>query len=309
MWRSLVGLLLLGCATVPVAPGESAFEKAKRGDEAKRLVFLDQLLGKWIYDKVSNPDGYVKAWYYMPSTTHTGAGCHCGGCSREALKEEYQRDVRKWPCMPNVILLEISFEKRFASSLRALESPAGRITPFYRISAPLVTKKYQGILLVGDIFSLTYDEPSSALEDFIITYIKDCEEGMVFKHGNDVYELYDYAYIPDLKEIAIASLIILHARSIQIQQIASGARKVSVEYRQAVVNDYLRAYRLLSKRYAEVKDILENGNLSGSVYGPLKIVVDSIEATRGLIRASLRKVGLEHREVNRDTHEYTLEGF
>ncbi len=47
-----------------------------------------------------------------------------------------------------------AFEKRFPAILKALESPAGRLTPYYRWGARLVQEKYEGILLVGDLFSL-----------------------------------------------------------------------------------------------------------------------------------------------------------
>ncbi len=84
---------VLGCSSPPSL--STTFEEAKRGDEARKLEFLDQFLGKLVYDKDRNPAGFIKAWYYVPATSHKGAGCHCGACAREVLKEECQRDVRE----------------------------------------------------------------------------------------------------------------------------------------------------------------------------------------------------------------------
>ncbi len=61
MWRSWIGLLLAGCAVSPSPAPSGAFEEARRGDEARKLEFLDQLLGRLVYDKEKNPAGYLKA--------------------------------------------------------------------------------------------------------------------------------------------------------------------------------------------------------------------------------------------------------
>lgn len=199
---------------------------------------------------------------------------------------------------------EKSFEKDLPAILKALDSLAGRLTPFYREGAPIGHKMYQGILLVGDLFSLTNEEElRSALEDFLLTYVKDREEGIVFKDGDEKYELIDD---PVLKEIAHTSLINLHARSVQIEKIAAKTRKVSTEYRQAVVGNYLESYRLFSKHYVKWKEIYD-GNIEGlPIVGEIVLFLKYVRCS---LHGNLKKVGLEHREVNKETHEYALDGF
>ncbi len=127
---------------------------------------------------------------------------------------------------------------------------------------------------------------------------------MVFKDGDDEYEL--VLIIPDLKEVAQTSLINLLARSEQIEKIASRDRMATVEYKQAVVGNYLESYRLFSKQYANWKELYDGGNWQG---GLVKEIMDFLVFVKKYIHGKLKKVGLEHREVNRETHEYALDGF
>jgi len=293
MLRMVAGLIILGCAATPALSQSISFDDAKKGDEAKKLAYLDQLLGKLVWDKEKNPAGCVKAWYYMAGTDHKDAGCHCGKCAQAALKEEFKRDGR-----------ENYFDKEMPALLKAMESPAGRIFPFYRETAPMAQKKNQGIILVGDLFGLQdQEELSSTMEDYLLPYLKHHEQGMAFKDGDNELEL--NPAIPILRDIAHMSLLNMYSRAGQIEKIAAKARKVSDGFRQAVVKNYLDSLKLYLRQFKKELKIFDDNNENTLQ----KEIVDFLTFMKDLVFKNLKKAGLEHKEVNKETFEFSLEGI
>jgi len=289
MRRSILALFLAGSATASAPPVSSP---PRGGDEAEKIARLEGLLGKLVYDKEKNPAGLVKAWYCVPAAGHKGAGCHCGACARQALLEEYRNDRR-----------EKQFEQELPAILKRLESPAERIVLFYGEKIVIGQKKRQGILLVGDLLGLGEEEVRSALEDYLPACLKSWEEGMTFKEEENEMDL--DAYAPATREIARTSLVNLHARSVQLGKIAGKSRKVSEGYRQAVVRSYLDSLRLFSAQHAREEVIYEK-NEENTLQ---KEIVFCLRLAKKVIQGNLKKAGLEHRVVNKETHEYALDGF
>ncbi len=282
----IVGWLLLGCAASPAWAQAISFDDAKKGDEAKKLAFLDQELGKLVFDKEKNPKGCVKAWYYMANANQKAK-------AEAAMREDYKKDGREKSC-----------EKEVTALLKSLESPSSRILPFYREEAPIARRKHQGILLVGDVLGLQDEsEFRSTLDDYILSYLKSREEGMVFKDGDNEYELNVYA--PATTEIAHTSLINLHARSVQIQKIAGKSRNASDNFRRAVVRDYLDSHKLYHHQLRRQQKIFDDNNQNDMQ----KEIVDFLTFARDMIHKNMKKAGVEHKMVDKDAFEYSLEGI
>ncbi len=194
MKRMIAGMILLCIGASHAPPQTASFDDAQKGDEVKKLAFLEQELGKLVWDKEKNPAGYVKAWFYAADPAQKAK-------AEAAMREEYKKEGR-----------EKFYEKESAEIFKGLESPACRIQPFYRESAPMAQRKCQGYLPVGDVFGLRDEaEFKSTLEDYILPYLKSREEGLVFKDGDIEQEL--NPAIPVVRDIAHASLLNMYARS------------------------------------------------------------------------------------------------
>lgn len=286
MLRTAIGFILLGAAAGPAAAQSISFEDAKKGDEAKKLAFLDQELGKLVFDKEKNPKGLIKGWFFMGSAAHKKA-------AEEAMKEEYKKDGR-----------ESFYDKEVPAILQALEVPATSVFPFYRETANMAQRKCLGYLLVGNLFGLqSEDELRSTLDDYALTYVKNREETMAFKDGDNEQEL--NPAIPILRDIAHMSLLNLYARSVQIEKIAGKARKVSDDFKKAVAQSYLGSLKLFYRQQKKEIKIFDDNNENTLQ----KEIVDFLQFMSDYIQKNLKKVGVEQKAVDKENFEYTLEGL
>jgi len=287
MKKIAAGLIVMACAAASARGQSISFEDAKKGDEAKKMAFLDQELGKLVFDKEKNPTGFVKAWFYVANPEHKAK-------AEEVMKEEFKKDGR-----------EKFYEKEAPAILKSLECPSSRILPFYRETAPMAQRKCQGYLLVGNLFDLRDEaEYRSLMDDYLLTYLRSREEGLKFKDAEDNEQELNPA-IPILRDIAHASLLNLYARSVQMAKIAGKARTVSDAFRKAVVQNYLASHQLFLRQFKKELKIWDDNNENTLQ----KEIVDFLTFMRDLIYKELKKAGVAHKEINKDTFEYALEGI
>src|SRR5687768_16003389 len=131
-------MLQLVLATLCALSTESravTFDEAK-ADASKRMAYLGQLLDGKVFNKDKNPNGLIKAWYFVADEKQKAA-------AQEDIKARYKKDGR-----------EFFFAKESAAIFAPLESSALRAIAWYSDAVAAGSGSKTGIVLVGDIFSL-----------------------------------------------------------------------------------------------------------------------------------------------------------
>src|SRR5688572_6042154 len=105
-------MLQLVLATLLAAETNAVtFEEAKK-DASKRMAYLGQLLDKQVFDKDKNPNGVLKAWYYVEDAKQSAE-------AKDAIKARYKQDGR-----------EFYFAKEVNAIFEPLKSSVRRAVPW-----------------------------------------------------------------------------------------------------------------------------------------------------------------------------------
>ncbi|HEV3029427.1 MAG TPA: hypothetical protein VG457_17745 [Planctomycetota bacterium] len=270
---------LLIATLFAVGAAGPTFDEAK-ADPSKRMAHLAAHLDPLVFDKVKNPTGLIKAWYYVADEAQMAA-------AHDAIKAVFKAEGR-----------EFFFAKEVKNIFAPLESPVKRATPWYsdRVSAGAGTKT--GILLVGDVFSLANeDEARSVIEDYALALIKLRENGL------KVGELELDANIPALKLVSNKSLLPLWAQSGQLEAVMKGARKVSDGFKKELQAQYLATHTLYARQYAQEKKVFDENNENTLQ----KEIVDFLTECWKTDHARIESLGYKFTLTNKETNEYTLE--
>ena len=270
-------MLHLLIATV-LAAGPS-FDEAK-ADASKRMPYLQALLDPQVFNKEKNPNGMLKAWYFVADEKQLAE-------AQEAIKAVYKAEGR-----------EFFYAKEVKNIFAPLESPTRRATPWYsdRVSAGNATKS--GILLVGDVFALANeDEAKSVIQDYALTLIQLKENGL--KVGDQELD----ANIPALKLVSNKSLLPLWAQSLQMEAAMKGTRKVSDGFKKELEKQYLATHTLYARAYAQEKKVYDDNNENTLQ----KEIVDFLTECWKADHARVEGLGYKLTLTNKETSEYSLE--
>jgi hypothetical protein len=109
--------------------------------------------------------------------------------------------------------------------------------------------------------------------------------------------------VPALKQMAFTTLIPALAQNAQLEAILSGKRKVSDAFRDAAVKQYLATYKGYITDLLKQKKIYDDNNENTLQ----KEIVDTLEFLRTHLHERFQGMGLEHKAVNKENHEYSLE--
>jgi hypothetical protein len=271
-------MLQLFVASVIAAAGPS-FDEAK-ADPSKRMAHLQEHLDPLVFSKDKNPNGLIKAWYYVADEKQMAE-------AQEAIKAVFKAEGR-----------EFFFAKEVKNIFAPLESPVRRATPWFsdRVAAGAGTKT--GILLVGDVFALANeDEARSVIEDYALAVIKLRENGM--KVGDQELD----ANIPALKLVSNKSLLTMWGQSAQLEAASKGTRKVSDGFKAELQKQYLATHNLFSKAYAQERKVYDDNNENTLQ----KEIVDFLAECWKVDHARVESLGLKFTLVNKETQEYSLE--
>lgn len=271
-------MLHLFVASVIAAAGPS-FDEAK-ADPSKRMAHFHEHLDPLVFDKAKNPNGLIKAWYYVADEKQMAE-------AQEAIKAVFKAEGR-----------EFFFAKEVKNIFAPLESPARRAIPWYsdRISAGAGTKS--GILLIGDVFSLASEaEALSVLMDYCLPVIKLRENGM--KVGDQELD----ANIPALKLVSNKSLLTMWGQSGQLEAVLKGTRKVSDAFKADVEKQYLATHNLFARQFAQEKKVFDDNNENTLQ----KEIVDFLDECFKFNQERFGGLGYTHKLVNKETQEYSLE--
>ena len=274
--RMFAAIPLLLAALPQAAP---TFAEAK-ADPAKRAAYLEKVVGGMIFDKDKNPKGLLKACFYLGDPAQLQA-------AQDKVKAEYAKDGRAF-----------FFAREFKTMQAALESPTGRVLAYYRGGLAAGSQAKEGILLVGDVFSLAGEEDlKSLLEDYLPTYVRLAEDGIKVK-DREVD-----TFVPALRQMSYVSLIPALAQADQLEKILKGGRKVSDGFKAEAVKSYLATYSLYSRAHAKEKKVYDDNNENTLQ----KEIVDTLDFLRAHLHERFQGMGLEHKTVNKENHEYSLE--
>ena len=273
-------MLQLVLATL-VAVGSRAvtFEEAK-ADPSKRMTYVAQLLDKQVYDKDKNPNGLLKAWYYVADEKQKAA-------AEDAIKARYKQDGR-----------EFYFAKEAKAIFAPLESPSRRAVPWFSDSVVAGSGSHSGLLLVGDLFTLSGEaEAQSVVEDYALSLVKMREAGLKVKDQ----EL--DANIPALKLVSNKSLLPLFAQATQLEAVLKGTRKVSEGFQKELTKEYLATHAVFGKMFAHEKKVYDDNNENTLQ----KEIVDFLDECFKFNQERFGGLGYTHKLVNKETQEYSLE--
>jgi hypothetical protein len=272
--------LALWSAIAMAAPAgrDVSFADAKT-DASKRKAWLASILDAEVHDKAKNPKGLLKAWFYVVEEADRKA-------AEEAIKAEYKAEGR-----------EFYFERELKSIFSPLEQTSRRALPWYRDSAIAGSGAKAGILLVGDVFAGSEDEARSMIQDYALGYAKLREAGLI------VDDLELDANIPALKNVSHKSLLPLWAQAGQLEAALKGARKVGDAFLADLKSSYLGTHQAWSKMYAHEKKVYDDNNENTLQ----KEIVDFLEVCFTANQKRLGAVGLKHKLVSKETHEYAFE--
>jgi len=259
--------------------GAPSFEEAK-ADPSKRAAYLEQALAKLVFDKDKNPQGLLKAWFYLKDPAQNQA-------AQEKLKAEYQKDGRAF-----------FFAREFKAMEAGLDASPVKVHVFYRSGVAAGSQGKDGILLVGDLFSLgSEEEVRSVLEDYVGAYLRLAEDGIKVK------DLEVDTFVPALRQMSYVSLIPALAQTAQIEKILKGERKVSDSFKQGALKGYLGTYSLYSKSHAKEKKVYDDNNENTLQ----KEIVDTLDAIRGHLHERFAAQGLDHKVVDKDNHGFDFQ--
>jgi hypothetical protein len=273
--------LLIATLLAASAPESRAvtFDEAK-GDASKRMAWLGQLLDKQVHDKDKNPNGILKAWYYVADEKQMAA-------AQEAIKARYKQDGR-----------EFYFAKDVKALFAPLETAARRAIPWYSDSVGAGSGTKSGLLLVGDVFALGgEDEAKSVIEDYALSLVKMREVGLKVK------DLELDANIPALKLVSNKSLLPLYAQAAQLEAVLKGGRKVSDAFKKDLTQQYLATHSLFSKMHAHEKKVYDDNNENTLQ----KEIVEFLDECSKSDHERFEALGLQHKLLNKENFEYSLE--
>ena len=204
----------------------------------------------------------------------------------EAIASKLVHDKAKNPEGIFAAWFYVADEKQMAAAQDA--------TAWYRDSVTAGAGLKEGFLLVGDVFSLaTEDELKSVIQDFAVGLAKMREAGLKVKDQ----EL--DANIPALKLVSNRSLLPLYAQAAQLEAILKGTRKVSDGFKAELVKQYLATHANFCKDFAREKKVYDDNNentLQKEIVDFLKFDHERFET-----------LGYQHKLVNKETQDYTLE--
>ncbi|HLY12531.1 MAG TPA: hypothetical protein VKW04_24725 [Planctomycetota bacterium] len=273
MLHLLIATLLAAGAAAPT------FDEAK-ADPSKRMAHLAAHLDPLIYNKDKNPNGLIKAWYYVADEKQLAE-------AQEAIRAVFKAEGR-----------EFFYAKEVKNIFAPLESPVKRVSPWYsdRVSAGNAT--HSCLLLVGDVFSLaSEDEARSVLEDYALTLVKLKENGL------KVGDLELDANIPALKLVSNKSLLPLWAQSGQLEAAIKGTRKVSDAFKKELEAQYLATHTIYARQYAQEKKVFDDNNENTLQ----KEIVDFLTECWKTDHARVEALGFKYTLTNKETNEYSLE--
>jgi hypothetical protein len=255
------------------------FDEAK-GDASKRPAYVAQLLDKQIFDKDKNPNGLIKAWYYVADEKQMAA-------AQDAIKARYKQDGR-----------EFYFAKDIKAILAPLETTCRRAVPWYSDNVAAGSGSKSGIVLVGDLFTLGSEaEAVSVIEDYVMNVVKMREAGLKVKDQ----EL--DANIPALKLVSNKSLLPLYAQAAQLEAVLKGTRKVSDGFKKDLTQQYLATHSLFGKMFAHEKKVYDDNNENTLQ----KEIVDFLDECWKFDHERFEAAGYKHTVVNKENFEYSLE--
>jgi len=270
---------LLIATVLSVAADGPSFDEAK-ADASKRLPHLKAHLDALVYDKDKNPNGLIKAWYYVADEAQMAQ-------AKEAIKAVFKAEGR-----------EFFFQKEVKNIFAPLESPARRVQPWYSDRVSAGNANHAGILLVGDVFALASEaEARSVLEDYALALVKLKENGM--KVGDQELD----ANIPALKLVSNKSLLPLWAQAGQLEAILKGTRKVSDGFRKDVETQYLATLSVFSRQFAQERKVFDDNNENTLQ----KEIVDFLSECSKADHARFEGLGYKLTLTNKETQEYSLE--
>ncbi len=271
-------ILTLLAAVAPETRAVS-FDEAK-ADASKRAAYLEQIVGKHVFDKEKNPTGTLKAWFFVADEKRKAA-------AEEAIKEKYKAEGR-----------EFYFAKEVKAIFAPLESSARRAVVWYPDNVIAGAGAKAGFLLVGDVFSLACeDEVKSVVEDFAFGYVKLRENNLKVK------DLELDANIPALKLVSNRSLLPLFAQADQLEAVLKGTRKVSDGFKAELVKQYLATHSVFSRDFAKERKVYDDNNENTLQ----KEIVDFLDECFKFDHERFEKLGYQHKVVNKDQHEYALD--
>jgi hypothetical protein len=255
------------------------FDEAK-ADASKRMAYIGQLLDAKVFDKDKNPNGLIKAWYYVADEKQKAA-------ASDDIKARYKKDGR-----------EFFFAKESASIFAPLETSARRATAWYSDAVAAGSGSKSGIVLVGDIFSLGgEDEARSVIEDYALQLVTMREAGLKVK------DLELDANIPALKLVSNKSLLPLFAQAAQLEAVLKGTRKVSDGFKKDLTQQYLATHGLFGKMFAHEKKVYDDNNENTLQ----KEIVDFLTECFKADHARLESLGYKYTLTSKENNEYSLE--
>ena len=255
------------------------FDEAK-ADPSKRMAYVGGLLDKHVFDKDKNPKGDIQAWYYVADKDQRTA-------AEAAIKARYDKDGRAF-----------YFQKEVAGIFAPLDSLVRRATPWYSDQVAAGSGSHTGILLVGDLFTLGGEEEAkSVVEDYALSLVQMREAGLKVK------DLELDANIPALKLVSNKSLLPLFAQAGQLEAIMKGSRKVSDGFKTELTKQYLATHAVFGKMFAHEKKVYDDNNENTLQ----KEIVDFLDECFKFGHERFEKLGYQHKLVNKENHEWSLE--
>jgi len=255
------------------------FDEAK-ADPSKRMAYVGGLLDKHVFDKDKNPKGDIQAWYYVADKDQRAA-------AEAAIKARYDKDGRAF-----------YFQKEVAGIFAPLDSLVRRATPWYSDQVAAGSGSHTGILLVGDLFTLGGEEEAkSVVEDYALSLVQMREAGLKVK------DLELDANIPALKLVSNKSLLPLFAQAGQLEAIMKGSRKVSDGFKTELTKQYLATHAVFGKMFAHEKKVYDDNNENTLQ----KEIVDFLDECFKFGHERFEKLGYQHKLVNKENHEWSLE--
>ena len=230
---------------------EAKADKTKRADWLKEAVAKLPLKGAYLLgDEASNK------------------------AAMDAVRADYKEDGRA-----------VFFTKEIKKVLAPADLPSVRAVAYYREGVDVGAAQKAGILLVGELFALANeDEAKSVLEDYVGTFVKYAEKGIII--GDKEVD----TLVPALKQIAYTSLIKGLAQGVQAHAVLTGARKVSDGFKAEVLKEYIATYNLFLGDLAKQKKIYDDNNENTLQ----KEIWDSLEMVKVHLAETLGKAGYEH---------------